>query len=509
MSAQPTDRTLPNPGWRPFPWTRFRVRRAVCTGAIGLLAAIVSPAPGATQSSVGFSLAIGATAPAHPLFIGATPGAHSVGMVSAGMVSAGVVSTGVAWGHHQTAWGHGSPRSWRHRSASRLTPSCWSAWKDPWFAHWPYCDAGGFAAWTWMPAVHPWGWTYAHPVPVGFMYPVHPVHAHARSHRLRHHSPVRGWAFAMSVGFGPHWPPPPFWYAGWYPAMVYAPVTVVHVVHRPLWTVHEPPPRSAPRGAPTFGGGGWVTQPEYKEDPGAPPRTATPRGAAAQGPTPTATSTPGPAPASGPTAGRVSDRAADRTSTPGPAPATSAGAPTNGARGVAAPATTPATTPAGTPATTRVPETSRPSTAPARTSPPATGPAPTAPAARGTGPAASSPRAPAAQPGSAPSRAPAAGPTQPSRSAPAAAPSRSAPPAAPAPSAAPRSGSPAAAAPRPATRTAAPASASPAPAPSSPSAARPAPAARANPAPPPAARPAATPSPTPGTSPPPAATRGR
>jgi len=509
MTAHPIPRVPLQGGSRPSPLAPVlvpaRFRRAARAGALGLLAALVAPAPGTTQTSVGLSLAIGTTAPVHPLFVGATPGSYSVGMhsadvLSAAAVSTGVVTMGVAWAHPQpvaSGWGHGPRRSWRHRSASRLTPSCWSAWKDPWFAHWPYCDSGGFAAWAWMPAVHPWGWTYAYPVPVGLIYQGH-AHAYPRSPRVRHRSPMHGWAFAMSVSFGPPWAPPPLWYAG----MVYAPVTTIHVVQRPLWTVQEPPARSGPRGAPTFGGAGWVTQPEYKEDPGAPPRTATPRGAASQGTTATETPT--------------------GTSTP----ASSVGVPTNVARGASSPATTPATT--------RAPEASRPSTVPARTPAPSTSPAPSArtrpqmapgnvtsaptdrapaPAAReaaptATSPRATAPRAPAAMPGRAPAPAPSASTPPPARSAPAAAPpSRSAAPPAPPPSTRPQAGNAGAPASRPATRGADPASAGPA-APTAPSA-RPGPARGASPAPSPSSGPAATAPRTPGTTTPTAAPRRR
>jgi len=470
MTAHPISRILPQGGSRPSalasvlapPRAPARFRRFWRAGALGLLAALMAPAPGTTQTSAGFSLAIGTTAPTHPLFVGATPGPFSAGMVSAGAGVTGAITTGVAWSHPQpvaTGWSHGPRRSRRHWGASQLTPSCWSAWKDPWFAHWPYCDASGFAAWAWMPAVHPWGWTYAHPVPVGFIYQGH-AHAFPRSPRVRHRSPMHGWVFAMSITFGPQWAPPPLWYAG----IIHAPVTTIHVVHRPLWTVQEPPSRSGPRGVPTFGGAGWVTQPQFKEDPGAPPRMATPRGAASQGATSTSSATAAPTPAS------------------------SAGQPTNAARGASSPATTPATT--------RVPDTPRPPSVPMRAPAPSTGPAPSAPtrpqaapgnvtsppadrvptpASRGAAPAATATRAPAAMPGRAP-----------------------------APSARPQPGTPES---RSATRTTAPASAGPA-ATTAPSA-RPAPTGRANPAPSPSSRPAATTPRAPGTTTPAAAPRGR
>lgn len=439
----------------------MRIRRMVLgalrASTLGLLAALIAPSPGTTQTSVGFSLSIGATAPSHPLFIGATPGAFSgsiasAAVVSPGMVMSGVVTTGVAWAHPQPAWNGWGPdhrRSWRHRRASRLNPSCWSAWKDPWFAHWPYCDAGGFAAWTWIPVAHPWGWTYAHPVAVGLISQGH-AHAYPRSHRVRHRDPGHVWALAMSIGFGPHWSPPPLWYGG----MVYAPVPVIHVVNRPLWTVQAPPAQTVARGGPTFGGAGWVTQPEYKEDPAAPLRTAAPRGVTSQGTPPV----------------------------PAQATAASAGEPSRGARGVASPTTTPSpTTP---PSTTRVVEDARtpavqsrapaPSTRPAASAPtrppvapgrvttqPAN-PAP-APAARGAAPAPTAVRAPAgtatrapsATSGRAPAPAPSASPGPPTRSTPAASPSTRNPAApAPAPSARPENGNPGVPTSGPATRTA-------------------------------------------------------
>jgi hypothetical protein len=110
----------------------------------------------------------------------------------------------------------------------------------------------------------------------------HGWHRSAYHHRPGRHRFVRpglGWSFSIVIGNRGA----PYWTAWAHYPYVYAPYAYVVpppilVTPRPVWIVHRPPRQAPPpRATPGMGTGGWVTNPVYKEDPGAPTRVATPR----------------------------------------------------------------------------------------------------------------------------------------------------------------------------------------------------------------------------------------
>ena len=228
----------------PFPSTPPRsrsTRKPALAGVPLLLTLLLAAAPLEAQSvGVGFAASTFGTTfqTQSSLWFGVTPGFHG-SWVSSGL-SGGLVNYRYGVRRTQRGWrGHRGPD--HHYGYGYRGGSCWDLLWDPWSSYWPGCPPSWAAGLWWPYQSAAWGW---------LGYPSYPVY-HAAYSPLGHH----GWSIGVHLSFASHWGVDPY---AW---------RTIYVDTRPRWVV-SPTPRVVRAGlSPRIRSGGWVSQPQYKEDP--------------------------------------------------------------------------------------------------------------------------------------------------------------------------------------------------------------------------------------------------
>jgi len=227
------------------PGSNLPARGVVAVALVPLLLLVFpGAAPGQVSVGVGLSAHAGTSAPA---LLTWTPAHH-------------VHAAGLAG-----SYGYGGPDLFLWSSMSsrpHVMVAGWPCVHTPypvWYGHRPvHCPPGLAIARGWHPSAY-----------------------HHRPGRHRFVRPGTGFGWSLSIVIG-NWGAP-YWTAWAHYPYGYAPYAYVVpppilVAPRPVWIVHRPHRQApAPRSMPGMGTGGWVTNPVYKEDPGAPARVATTR----------------------------------------------------------------------------------------------------------------------------------------------------------------------------------------------------------------------------------------